>query len=136
MYIHFALEKQIGKIVFLKKHAETLRSILNNWHFVKLSTSPKILFWNHLLIFARCYSLDLLLYTFQTSSASEHWPTFFRSSRSKTFFKMGALKNFAIFTKKTLCSSPFLITLQASSPAASLKRDFNTIVFLQILRIL
>ena len=26
--MHFALEKEIGKIVILKKHAETLRSIL------------------------------------------------------------------------------------------------------------
>ena len=28
MYIHFALEKEIGKNVILKKHAETLHSIL------------------------------------------------------------------------------------------------------------
>ena len=28
IYIHFALEKKIGKIVILKKQAETLRSIL------------------------------------------------------------------------------------------------------------
>ena len=29
IYIHFALEKEVEKIVVLKKHAETLRSILN-----------------------------------------------------------------------------------------------------------
>ena len=28
-YNHFALEKEIGKIVILKKHVETLHSILN-----------------------------------------------------------------------------------------------------------
>ena len=31
IYIYFALEKEIGKIAVLKKHAETLRSILKNW---------------------------------------------------------------------------------------------------------
>ena len=29
MYIYFALEKEIGKILILKKHADTLLSILN-----------------------------------------------------------------------------------------------------------
>ena len=29
IYIHFALEKEIGKIIILKKHPETLHSILN-----------------------------------------------------------------------------------------------------------
>ena len=36
-----------------------------------------------------------------------------RSIRSQMFFKIGALKNFAIFTGKHLCWSLFLIKLQA-----------------------
>ena len=39
--------------------------------------------------------------------------TLCRSSRSQMFFKIGALKNFAIFTGKHLCWSLFLIKLQA-----------------------
>ena len=42
----------------------------------------------------------------------------FRSSRSQMFFKIGVLKNFAIFTGKSLCWSLFLIKL--------LKRNSNT----------
>ena len=30
MYIHFALEKEIGEIAILKKHVKTLHYILNN----------------------------------------------------------------------------------------------------------
>ena len=45
-----------------------------------------------------------------------------RSSRSQMFFKIGVLKNFAIFTGKCRCWSLFLIKL---IPATSLKRDFN-----------
>ena len=30
IYIYFALEKELATIVILKKHAETLRSILNS----------------------------------------------------------------------------------------------------------
>ena len=40
------------------------------------------------------------------------WLSFVRSNRSQTFFKMDALKNFANFTGKKLCWSPFLIKLQ------------------------
>ena len=40
---------------------------------------------------------------------------FLRSSRSQAFFKIDALKNFAIFTGKHLCWSLFLIKLQAFS---------------------
>ena len=39
----------------------------------------------------------------------------YRSSRSWIFFKIGALKNFANFKGKYLCSSLFLIKLQAWS---------------------
>ena len=38
---------------------------------------------------------------------------FDRSNRSQIFFKIGALKKFAIFTGKHLCWSLFLIKLQA-----------------------
>ena len=37
----------------------------------------------------------------------------FRSSCSQMFFKIGALKNFAVFTGKHLCWSLFLMKLQA-----------------------
>ena len=37
----------------------------------------------------------------------------YRSSRSQMFFKIGVLKNFAIFAEKHLCWSLFLIKLQA-----------------------
>ena len=36
-----------------------------------------------------------------------------RSSRSQMFFKIGVLKNFAMFTGKHLCWSLFLIKMQA-----------------------
>ena len=41
-----------------------------------------------------------------------------KSSRSQIFFRIGALKNFAIFKEKHLSWSLFLIKLKASSPAA------------------
>ena len=50
------------------------------------------------------------------------------------FFKTGVLRNFPIFTGKHLCWSLFLIKLQALQTATLLKRDFNTSVFLWILR--
>ena len=39
--------------------------------------------------------------------------TSIKSSRSKMFFKIGVLKNFAIFTGKHMCKSLFLIKLKA-----------------------
>ena len=36
-----------------------------------------------------------------------------RSSRSQIYFKIGVLKNFAMFTGKRLCWSLFLIKIQA-----------------------
>ena len=38
------------------------------------------------------------------------------------FFKIGILKNFAIFTGKNLCWSIFLIKLQVSNPETLLKK--------------
>ena len=58
----------------------------------------------------------------------------FKSSRSQMFFKIGVLKNFAIFAGKHLCWSYFLIKLQAWRFAILLKRDSNTGVFLGILQ--
>ena len=61
----------------------------------------------------------------------EPWDSYkMRSSRSQKFFKIGVLKNFAIFTGKHLCWSLFLIKLQVWNPVTSLKRDSNTVVFL------
>ena len=45
------------------------------------------------------------------------------------FFKIGVLRNFAVFTGKHLCWSLFLIKVQAK-PATLFKRDFNTSAFL------
>ena len=49
------------------------------------------------------------------------------------FFKIGVLKNFAIFPRKHLCQSYFLIKLQAWRSVTLLKRDSNTGVFLPVL---
>ena len=54
-----------------------------------------------------------------------------RSSRLQMFYKKGVLKNFSSFTEKHLFWSLFWIKL---SPAALLKRDSNTGVFLWILQ--
>ena len=54
----------------------------------------------------------------------------FRSSRSRIFFKLDVLKNFASLTGKHLCWSLILIKLQALRPATLLKTDSNTSVFL------
>ena len=50
-----------------------------------------------------------------------------KNGRSQMFFKIGVLKNFAIFTGKHLRGSLFLITLQAWKPAALLKIDYNPV---------
>ena len=49
-------------------------------------------------------------------------------------FKIGVLKNFAVFTGKHLCWSLFLITLQVWWPETLLKSDSNAGVFLSVLR--
>ena len=59
-----------------------------------------------------------------------------RSSSSQMFFKLVALKDFAIFTGKHLCWSLFLIKLQAWRPATLLKRDSDTGAFCEICEIL
>ena len=53
-----------------------------------------------------------------------------RSSRSQMFFKIGFPKKFAFFVEKRLCSSLFLIKLQAFRDETLLKRDSSTGVFL------
>ena len=52
------------------------------------------------------------------------------SSCLQMFFKLGVLKNFAIFTRKHSYRSLLLIKLQAFKPATLLKRDSNTGAFL------
>ena len=56
------------------------------------------------------------------------------SSHLVAFFKIGALKNFAIFTGKHLCWSFFLIKLLVWRLATLLNRNSNPGVFLWILR--
>ena len=60
--------------------------------------------------------------------------TTYRSSPGRYSVKKCVLKNFAIFTGKHLRWSLSLIKLQAFSPAALLKRDSNTGVFLCIMQ--
>ena len=50
-----------------------------------------------------------------------------RCSCSQPFFKIGVLKNFAIFKEKHLCWSLFVIKLQAWRPAPLLKRASNKV---------
>ena len=47
----------------------------------------------------------------------------YRSSRSQMYFRIGALKDFAMFTEKYLCWGLFLINIQAWRPATLLRRD-------------
>ena len=54
---------------------------------------------------------------------------------SEVFCKKSALKNFANFTGKHLCWGFFLIKLQAFRPGIFLKRDSNTGVFMENLKI-
>ena len=56
-----------------------------------------------------------------------------RSNHQKCSIKP-VLKNFAIFTRKRLCWSLFLVKLQAFRPAILLKRNSSTTVFLWILQ--
>ena len=58
-----------------------------------------------------------------------------RSSHSQIFFKISALKHFAIFTGKYLCKTLFLINLQTFSPATSFTRDSNRAVFCKYCKI-
>ena len=52
-----------------------------------------------------------------------------RSSRSQMLFKIGALKNFAIFAGKHPCWSLFKMKLQAWKLATLLKRESNPVFF-------
>ena len=80
---------------------------------------------------------------FSSESGIYCWPShrFLLRTPSKTrlkpqkqplelFCKKGVLRNFANFTGKHLCWSLFLIELQTFRPAALLKIDSNTDVFL------
>ena len=50
------------------------------------------------------------------------------------FFKIRVLRNFAIFTRKHLCWSLFLIQLQSRRTAPLVKRDSNRGIFLDNLK--
>ena len=54
----------------------------------------------------------------------------YKISRSQMIFKIGVLKNFAIFTGKRVCWSLCLGMLQALKPETLLKRDSNADVIL------
>ena len=54
----------------------------------------------------------------------------FRTSHQNSSAKKGVFRNFASFTGRQLCWSFFLIELQTFRPAALLKIDSNTDVFL------
>ena len=56
----------------------------------------------------------------------------FKSSHSRCSFKKAVLNNFAIFTRKHLCWSLFLIKLLAFSSATLLKRGSSTDIFLRM----
>ena len=68
------------------------------------------LFFPWLLVFY--YLTDAFVLVLFTSSTSRPHPLC-RSSRSQMFFKKDVLRNFANFTEKHMCWSPFLIKLQA-----------------------
>ena len=53
-----------------------------------------------------------------------------KCSRSKTFFKIGVLKNFVIFNEKDLLWSLFLIKLEKWRPETLLRRGSSTVAFL------
>ena len=56
--------------------------------------------------------------------------SFAQKQSPEVFCKKRDFKNFAIFTRKYLCWSPFLIKFEDFRPATLLKRDSNTVVFL------
>ena len=66
-----------------------------------------------------------LVRCYPVTSVTTSWINFLlpRSSRSHMFFKIGVLKNFAIFKEKHLLWSLFLIKMQAFRYATSLKPD-------------
>ena len=63
------------------------------------------------------YSLIFKVYFMKSFAAAKASSAFiknrYRSSRSQMFFKIGVVKNFAMFTRKHLCWSLFLIKMQA-----------------------
>ena len=70
-----------------------------------------------LLIKNLTYSLIFKVYFMKSFAAAKASSAFIknrcRSSRSQMFFKIGVVKNFAMFTRKHLCWSLFLIKMQA-----------------------
>ena len=81
------------------------------------------------LVFASGISRQCCIWLFSCEKI-----TISRSSRSQMLFKIGVLKNFALFTGKHLCWSLSLIKLLGWRPATLIKRKSNTGVFLWIMR--
>ena len=78
------------------------------------------------IIFCCCKSIWLFSIKKRRFCVLELLRELSRSSRSQMFFKIGVLRNFAMFTGKHLCWSLFLIKLQAWRPASLFERDSNT----------
>ena len=74
--------------------------------------------------------MRIYLYSFRKVGVKYFWILeseigIIKSSRSRMFFKIGALKNLTNFEGKRLRWILFLIKIQAFRPAAILKRDSN-----------
>ena len=82
-----------------------------NWNFEELSKIEICLFLLLKIFKAFFRDLSILLKIWELSNNRD------RSNRTNTFFKIGDLRNFAIFTGKLLCWSLFLTKLQVWRPA-------------------
>ena len=74
--------------------------------------------------------MQVIRYFFYVRNIGEKSVAYIKKQPPESFCKEGALKNFANLTGKHLCCSFFSIKLQTQGPAAFLKRDSNTGVFL------
>ena len=92
----------------------------SSFHLAKFQNGFFVLFLRKRLLRLLC---SLLCYLFmQENVQTDIKGKTLRSSRSQMFFKIGVLKNLAIFTRKYLSWSLFLIKLQAKRPAFLLKK--------------
>ena len=102
----------ISKIVCKKNAKANTNSVklksLQSWAGKKIFCKSQKWKWSFQLI---C-KLHYLQFGFQK----------YRSSRSQMYFRIGVLKNFAMFTGKYLCLSLFFINIQAWKPATLLKK--------------
>ena len=111
------------------KNGQRLNTV--NYFWKKVHLRCFTWFW----IRFRIWSLNTSLNTSLFLLSLLHFESLkFRSSCSKISFKIDVFKNFAIFTRKHLCWSLFMIKLRACKPANLLRRHSNTGVFLRILQ--